>query len=273
MHIQAAPLGVYRKAQKRGKRTVRKLERQGVNPYLLSLDSFLDKDESVDYIHIGVMDIPTEKIVGVSTSEKQELYSVDFLPLTNPNTDFSTKWCKIYWNYLSNKGVRCPISCYEYMGKFYVTDGIKRVSIAKCHGAPTVSASVTRLLPKENDTAEVKRYYEFVDAFEKIGLYEIEFSNPGSFEKFQNALGFDPDYRWNEADRMEFLFNWPMFEHAYREAFGGYLNITPADAFLVLLEDYPFEKLREMHPIVLVQMMRKKWSRFYELQKRAETSG
>ena len=63
------------------------------------------------------------------------------------------------------------------------------------------------------------------------------------------------------------------FEQAYEEAFGGYLKITPADVFLVLLEDCPFEKLREMPPMVLVQLMRKKWNKFYEIQKQQDTSG
>ena len=96
----------------------------------------------------------------------------------------------------------------------------------------------------------------------KTGLYQINFSYPDSFAKFQSAMGFEPDYHWNEADRLEFLFNWPFFEQAYEEAFGGYLKITPADVFWVLLEDCPFEKLREMPPMVLVQLMRKKWNKF-----------
>ena len=56
----------------------------------------------------------------------------------------------------------------------------------------------------------------------KTGLYQINFSCPDSFAKFQSAMGFEPDYHWNEADRLEFLFNWPFFEQAYEEAFGGY---------------------------------------------------
>ena len=51
------------------------------------------------------------------------------------------------------------------------------------------------------------------------------------------------------------------------------MKITPADAFLVLLEDCPFEKLREMPPMVLVQLMRKKWNKFYEIQKQQDASG
>ena len=273
MRIQAESWGVYRKAQRKGKRSVRKMGRQGANPYLLSLDSFLSDDAITERVNLGVMDIPTEKIVGVATPDKQELYSHDFLPLSNPDTDFSNKWCKLYWYYLSNKGVRCPISCYEYMGQFYIVDGIKRVSIAKCHGVPTITASVIRLMPKKTDDPEIVRYYEFVDVFEKTGLYQIKFSRPDSFAKFQSAMGFAPDYQWNEADRLEFLFNWPLFEHAFEEAFGGYLKITPADVFLVLLEEHPFEKLREMSPMVLVQLMRKKWNKFYELQKQQDAAG
>ena len=273
MRIQAESWGVYRKAHRKGKRSVRKMSRQGANPYLLSLDSFLSDDAITERVNLGVMDIPTEKIVGVATPDKQELYSYDFLPLSNPDTDFSTKWCKLYWYYLSNKGVRCPISCYEYMGQFYIVDGIKRVSIAKCHGVPTITASVIRLLPQKTEDVQVQRYYEFLNVFDKTGLYQINFSSPDSFAKFQSAMGFEPDYHWNEADRLEFLFNWPFFEQAYVEAFGGYLKITPADVFLVLLEDCPFEKLREMPPMVLVQLMRKKWNKFYEIQKQQDASG
>ena len=150
---------------------------------------------------------------------------------------------------------------------------IKRVSIAKCHGVPTITASVIRLLPQKTEDAQVQRYYEFLKVFDKTGLYQINFSNPDSFAKFQSAMGFEPDYHWNEADRLEFLFNWPFIEQAYEEALGGYLKITPADIFLVLLEDCPFEKLREMPPMVLVQLMRKKWNKFYEIQKQQDTSG
>lgn len=273
MRMQTESWGVYRKAHKKGMKSVRKMARQGANPYLLSLDSFLKDEMVASRVNLGVMDIPTDKIVGSATRDKQEMYSFDFLPLSNPDTDFSTKWCKLYWYYLSNKGIRCPISCYEYMGKFYIADGIKRVSIAKCHGVPTITAAVTRLLPQESEDPEILQYYEFVRAFKKTGLYQIKFTRPDAFEKFQRAMGFEPDYQWNEADRLEFLFNWPLFEHAFEEAFGGYLKATPADVFLVLLEEHPFETLREMSPMVLVQLMRKKWNKLYEIQKQQEASG
>ena len=87
MRIQVESWGVYRKAHRKEKRSVRKMSRQGANPYLLSLDSFLSGDTITERVNLGVMDIPTEKTVGVATPDKQELYSYDFLPLSNPDTE------------------------------------------------------------------------------------------------------------------------------------------------------------------------------------------
>ena len=63
------------------------MSRQGANPYLRSLDIVLSDDAITEHVNLGVIDIPTEKIVGVATLDKQELYSYDFLPLSNPDTE------------------------------------------------------------------------------------------------------------------------------------------------------------------------------------------
>lgn len=266
MRIQAESWVVYRKAYNAGKKEVKRLVKQETDPYLRSLDSFLREDMVAESVSLGVMDIPTEKIVGIEKEDERKLYTADFLPLSAPDGEFASKWCKLYWYYISNKGIRCPIRCYEYMGEFYIIDGLKRVSIAKCQGIPNITASVTRLLPVKTGGAEVQRYYDFVKIFEKTGLYEVSFTKPYSFERFQKALGYEPDYVWNDADRMDFLFNWHVFEYAFQEAYSGYLTITPADVFLVLLEEHPYEKLREMSPMVLIQMMRKSWDKLYAIQ-------
>lgn len=167
---------------------------------------------------------------------------------------------------INEVGLNCPITCYEYLGEFYIMDGLKRASIAKCHGIPNISASVTRLLPVMTEDPAVQQYYDFVKCFEKTGLYEISFSKPYSFERFQKALGFEVDHVWNESDRLDFLFNWHVFEYAFQEAYNGYLTITQADVFLVLLDEHPYEKLRQMHPMVLIQMMRNSWDKLYAIQ-------
>lgn len=271
MRFQAESWAVYRKAYNAGKKELKKQVKQGADPYLKSLSSFLKKDMVVESVTLGVMDIPTDKIVGVATDEGRELYTADFLPLSAPDEPFASKWCKLYWYYLGNQAICTPITCYEYMGEFYIMDGIKRVSIAKCHGIPGIAASITRLLPVKTEDALVQRYYDFLNCFEKTGLYQIAFSKPFSFARFQKALGYGLDYVWSDADRLEFLFNWHVFEYAFQEAYNGYLQITPADAFLVLLENNPYEELREMQPLVLIQMMRNDWDKLYAIQNSLQT--
>lgn len=268
MGIQA--LAVYCKANKTGKREVRKLTRQGSDPYLKVLGSIIEDIENAETIQLGVMDIPTDKIVGIAAEENKDQYSLDFLPLAAPDGEFASKWCKLYWYYLGNHGVRCPITCYEYMGEFYIIDGIKRVSIAKCHGMPTIAATVTRIMPVNGEGEAATQYFDYVKFVDKTGLYQVEFSSPDSYACFQKAMGHDTDYRWNEADRLDFLFNWYTFEHAFQEAFHNYLDITPADAFLVLLEEYPYDRLREMSPILLVHMMRKSWKKLSAIRTAAK---
>ena len=266
MRFQAESWAVYRKANNAAKKEVKKLTKQEMDPYLKSLASILREGMVAKKVLLGVLDIPTEKIVGIEKEDGREQYTTDFLPLPAPDGEFASKWCKLYWYYISNKGLNCPITCYEYLGEFYIIDGLKRASIAKCHGIPNISASVTRLLPVMTEDPAVQQYYDFVKCFEKTRLYEISFSKPYSFERFQKALGFEVDHVWNESDRLDFLFNWHVFEYAFQEAYNGYLTITPADVFLVLLDEHPYEKLREMHPMVLIQMMRNSWDKIYAIQ-------
>lgn len=260
------PWAIYCRAYNSGKKTVRKLLRKGADPYLKALSKFLTDDMIAQKLTLGIMEIPVDKIVGIGSAEDREQFSFDFMPLAAPDGEDATKWCKLYWHYLSNQGARTPITCYEYMGEFYICDGKKRVSIAKCHGVPTITASVTRILPVQTEDEAVQRYYDFLKCFELTGLYQICFSKPGCFVDFQKALGHDPDYAWTDEDRMDFLFNWHIFEHAFEEAFNGYLTITSADALMVLLEEYPYEKLRDMPAMVLIHIMRKAWAKLYAIQ-------
>ena len=216
-------------------------------------------------VELAVMEIPTDNIVGVFTNNEKELYTYDFMPLSAPNSEFADQWRQLYLHYLSDEGIGGAITCYEYLGKFYVVDGKKRVSVVKSHGSPTIFADVTRILPVNTDDEEIQRYYEFMHDFDMTKLYQISFTQSGSFEKLQSALGYDSDHTWDEMDRFCFLFNWYAFERAFQEAFRGTLNITTADALLVMLEDYPFSKLREMQPWLLTNRIQAAYKKLYKI--------
>ena len=264
---------VYRRAYRTGQKETRRLLKKGVDPHLKVMDSVLDHSMAADKVSLGVKDIPIDLIVGITDQEKRGLYTFDFLPLSAPDGEFASKWTKLYWYYLSNHAVSSPVTCYEYMGEFYIVDGIKRVSIAKCHGLPTIPAKVTRILPANTQTEAVQRYLDHVKCVDLTGLYQIVFSQADSFDRFQKALGHEPDYKWTEADRLDFLFHWYTFEDALREAFNGYLRITSADAFLILLDEHPYERLREMPHSVLVNLLRKSYKKLYAIHCAAESDG
>ena len=158
------------------------------------------------------------------------------MPLSKADTEFANTWWYLYQEFLSDDGLRKPIRCYEYLGKFYVQDGAKRVSVLKYHGAATVFSEVIRIMPTCTQERNVQNYYEFLQHFRLTRLYQISFSNPGDFAKLQSALGHEANYRWNDTDRFGFLFHWHTIENAFQKAFEDSLNITVADALVALME-------------------------------------
>ena len=89
------------------------------------------------------------------------------------------------------------------MGRFYVQEGNKRVSVLKYFGADSIFATVTRVVPQFNDTPEIREYYEFMDYYPLCGLYRLHFTQEGSFARLQKALGKAPDEKWTADDKAE----------------------------------------------------------------------
>ena len=72
---------MYGKMYRAGKRTVRKMLRKGANPYLKMLRDLIDEDSRAECIELGTMDIPTNRIVGITAEEKQNKYlDLDQIP-------------------------------------------------------------------------------------------------------------------------------------------------------------------------------------------------
>lgn len=81
---------------------------------------------------LGELVIPVNLIVGVArTSDQVNHYTSEFLPIPAPNSKFAENWMRIYEVFCLHEVDLNAIKCYEYLGKFYVADGLKRVSVAK----------------------------------------------------------------------------------------------------------------------------------------------
>lgn len=251
----------YSAAQNGAMRLLRKNE----NDLLLNMETVLEQENIAGQVELGVYDIPVNQIIGVANNVNNQFYTSDFLPVPSINTEFAEKWCNLYKQYLNDREVGNPIQCYEYMGKFYVADGKKRVSIARVHGAVLIKAEITRILPAKSDEPRIRSYYEFVRTFEKAGVYQIAFTNPCDTDGFLAAMGYNPEHIWNDSDRWGFNFTWYPFEQALNLAFNGNLDITTADAVKVLMEKRPFAELKQLTSWALAELMQESWVELYRI--------
>ena len=255
MRFQTEAWERYSVIQNQAKRVVRKCTFNGMDAALPVLESILGQNKVAGEVDLGVVDIPVNQIVGVVSERDRDIYASNFLPLPSIQSEFAEKWTQLYMAHLSDTGLAEPIHCYEYLGSFYVIDGKKRVSAVKAHGTMIVKANVTRIMPVMTDDPQIRSYYEFVKTYDKTGLYQIAFSQEGKTASFLKALGYNPDHVWSDMDRYGFMFHWYPFERALEVAFDGLLNITTADAVLVLLKNHSIAELRKLPSWTLAEMM------------------
>ena len=231
-----------------------------------ALSAILD-EKMVSYrMDMGIMEIPTNLIIGVSyDTEDTKLYTQEFYPVCAPNTAYADSWRVLYRQYHEKNSFDDTISCFEYLGKFYVCDGLKRVSVAKIVGSKSIRAEVVRILPVRTESQEVVLYFDFLSIYRRTKLYQLQFTQKGFFDQLQTALGRRPGYYWTDADRNAFLAHWDRIEEAFYKSYQDSLRITAADALVVLLGRYSFDQIISMEPWVLARIFQAFWKELYAL--------
>ena len=252
-------LDQYQKSLKAGQKCYRNAVLHGKYPYPQVLDEILDESMNAGRLEIGLVEIPMEQIVGTKTAGRKSTFAANFMPLMPPDTDFGGKWIELCMAHLSEEGIRDPIRCYEYLGRFYVQEGNKRVSVLKSYEATSISGYVTRIIPVYSQDLKVQVYYEFMRFYQLAGLYQVEFTQLGSYSKLQAALGFDADHAWTKEERQAFLARFTRFRDFFRKQGGEELAVTPADALLVWLRVYTFRELRDMTASELTRSLARVW--------------
>ena len=255
----------YHQVHGMAQKEARKAEKMGLERCPKELKHQLENKKIANTVELGTVEIPVNQIVGTAVLDEKNLYSPNFLPISSTNSPYAEQWCQLYMDYLSDEGWDAPIHCFEFLGRFYVQDGKKRVSVLKAHGATVTEAIVTRIMPVMTQEPEIVKYYEFLADYEKTGLYQVAFTQSDSFAKLQAALGHEADYVWNDKDRFSFLFNLPPVAYALNDAFDGKLKITAADAMLALLEEHSFDELRKMQPWDLSNLLQNSWEKLYKI--------
>ncbi len=250
----------YGRALRQGRKCHKDCVLRGRYPYPQVLDEILSEAMTAGQVELGVLEIPTEQITGTKTAGRRTAFSAGFMPLMDPDTEFAAKWIDLCEAHLGDEGIRDPIRCFEYLGRFYVQEGNKRVSVLKSYGAPTVPAYVIRLIPVWSQEPEIAAYYDFLRYYQITGLYRVYCSRPGSFAKLQAALGFEPDHVWTEEERRVFTSDFAVFQAAFRKQGGGELPVTAADALIVWLKFYRFEDLEDMSSQELAKSLSAIWA-------------
>ena len=151
----------YQEALKMGKKEYKSCVQHGRFPYLPVLDDILSREEIQTEQNMGLMQIPLDFVVGTSTKGRTYSFAANFMPILDMNTEFAFKWAALCEAQV-NEGIRDPIVAYEYMNRYYVVEGNKRVSVLKYYKADSILANVTRKIPKYSEDENVKIYYEYM---------------------------------------------------------------------------------------------------------------
>lgn len=259
----------YIKAYKMGKKEYQSRMLRGLKPTLEVLDDILPGKGTLSEVPLGLVQIPVDQIVGTKTYGRSEAFASNFMPILRENTEFAIKWAHLSTAH-ENEGIREPIKAYEYMNKFYVEEGNKRVSVMKFYGVVSAPAVVTRIVPKRTEEKENKIYYEYMDFYDKTKINYIWFSEEGRFAKLLEAVGKSEDEEWNNEDRLDFNSVYSRFNAEYTAKGGEKLSITAGDAFLSFITLYGYEALKDKTTSELKALITKSWEEFKLLEEDKE---
>ena len=234
----------YNAAHKRGLKTYREDVEHGRYPYPKVLDEILDGRSIAGRIELGICTLPIDRIEGIVSAGRRTAFSTDFMPLLDADTEFGVKWIALCEAHL-DEGIRDPIRCYEYYGEFYIQEGNKRLSVLRAFDAPTVTASVLRIVPAFSNDPETRLYYEFLEFYHLSRTYVFRFTKPGRYRKLVAALGFEPDAVWTDAQRTRVLSAYTNFEMAAKRTILP-PDVSISDAFLAWLSAYSLDDLKTM---------------------------
>ncbi len=236
----------YAQALKAGQKYYRNAVINGEYPFPPALDDIVSEQSCAGRQELGQIEIPAELIVGTKVVSRQAAFAGNFMPLLDQNSEFGTKWINLCAAHLGNTGIRDPIKCYEYMGRFYVQEGNKRVSVFKSFGATRIRGVVTRIIPVYSEDPAVQLYYEFLRFYELSHLYQVHFTRSGNYEKLQAALGLEKDRVWTETERRRFLAGFSRLQDFLKNRGEKDPSAVAGDVLLSWLAVYPFSDLNDM---------------------------
>lgn len=255
------PTTEYSIALKRGRKAYRQDVAEGRQPYLKVLDEILAFTQTAGETDLGLVEIPIERIVGTRSAGRTRAFASNFMPLLESG-EFAEKWSALYRAHME-EGIREPVIACEFMNQYYIIEGNKRVSVLKYTGAATVPGYVTRIIPVYKDDKETRLYYEFMEFSRFSSINNLTFSKEGCYRKLCELIGKEYGVQWTVAERRSFSTDYYWFYRAYKEKRGKDLPITGGDAFLLYLEIYGYDGMKDRSLEMIKNQLEPLW---HELQ-------
>ena len=230
-------------ALRQGQKEYKELTAAGKRANPLVLDEILPDNAANTVVEVGLVDIPTERIVGIKSAGRVLAFTPEFRPLLDQKTEFGTKWINLCAAHLGETGITEPILCYEYLGNFYVQEGNKRVSVLRHFDAARIPGYVRRVMPEKCEEPRIRAYYEFLDFYKVSKLYTVQFRRPGDYGKLLSFLGKKASEIWTDEERRTFNAYYHYFLEAFRSQKTQAEDILPEEALLLWLKLYPYTDL------------------------------
>ncbi len=262
-------LANYERVYKLGMKEYRNKTMHGQWPYLWVLDDILANTNVLKEVDLGLVDIPLDQIRGTKTAGRTNAFAANFMPLLPWDSEFAYKWAALYESHME-EGIHDPIKAYEFMNQFYVLEGNKRVSVLKAVGAVSIPGTVTRIVPKPDDSEENHIYYEFMDFYDITSINYINFSQVGSYPALLKAINVEKAEDFTESVRMQFQSDYIKFTGAFQKKGGDKLNLTTADAFLLYLELHNYSEIKDKSTDELRAELDKIWYDFVYFPEKPE---
>ncbi len=237
----------YSQARKLGLREMKGRAAKHEDPYLPSLEAILPHMSALNEVDLGTARIDIEQIVGTRTSTRRESFSPSFYPLLDEGSEFAAKWSSLAASHVK-EGIRDSITAVEYLNRFYVVEGHKRVSVLRFFGATTVRAEVKRLLPPRSDDPEIAVYYEFLDFYKVTQVNYIRFNRLGAYPNMLKLLCGDDVTPWNEERRRSFFSDIARFRKVFA-ASPLASSLTQDEALMKYVEIFGASALADRPPL------------------------
>lgn len=255
----------YTKAYKNGKKDYQRHISAGTYPYLQALEESISHIDIVSEVKLGLCQIPAELIAGTKTVGRRTAFSPDFMPLLEPRSEFAGKWIALCDSHLE-EGIRDPVTACEFMGRYYIVEGNKRVSVLKYFDAPFIPAVVTRMVPRRSEEPANIIYYEYMEFYHLSGVNYVLFSKVNSFRKLAAAVAGDSKKIWDTEMRSHFSSDYVKFKNAYLSKGGERLPITIGDALLTYITIYGYAALKEASQTEVRDNTTRIWGEFKLLE-------